>query len=343
MRNDRHRQSGFTIIEVMIAMTLGLFIVAALSSVFVYRSRNHAQDERVSRVTDEIRFAMAQLTTDLEMAGYWAQKHNPASIDIDDNLDDRGDCGAAGTDWVFEDRTPLQLLDDATGSTANAMFSCIAAGDVMPNTDILAIKRVDGIESRIEGTASDDFEGRSENRVYFRTNGVEALLYKAVSDGATPPGFVEPTVAPGVPTPYNEWQYEPVIYFIRNWTINNGDGLPSLCRKELRGGNPPGFQTQCLASGVESLQFEFGLDPDGDDSVDYYTAAPTVAQLAQAISARVLVLAGATEEDPHYTNRKTYLLSNEGAYTPNDGYYRKLLTATVRLHNPASLRQLSGN
>lgn len=342
MNPSPNTQHGFTIIEVMIAMTLGLLIVAALSSVFVYSSRNYSQDERVSRVTDEMRFAMAQLTTDLEMSGFWAQKHNPSGIAIDTNLDDRGDCGPSGTDWVFEDRTALELLDDATPSTANDQFNCIAAGDVTPNTDILAIKRVDGIESRIEGTVADDFDNRAANRVYFRTNGVKALMYKAVTNASPPPDFVEPTITT-VPTPYDEWQYEPVIYFIRNWTVTSGDGVPSLCRKELRGGNPPGMQSECLASGVESLQFEFGLDPDGDNSVDYYTAAPTAAQLSDAISARVLILARALEADPHYTNPKTYQLSNEGAYTPNDGIYRKLLTATVRLHNPASLRQISGN
>ena len=343
MNTPPDRQQGFTIVEVMIAMTIGLLIIAALASIFVFSSRNYRQDERVARISDELRFAMAQIANDLEMAGFWSQLHNPNNITVNSDLKVAKDCGkaAAPATWTFNNLQPVEVIDDATTTTALEQFPCFTADQITPNTDIIAIKRADGARARaLSRTGAITVPDRREaNRVYFRTNGVLGALYRAVPQAGG--DYAEPEEK--IAVPYSEWQYTPAIYFIRPYLVDAGDGIPSLCRKVLRGGDPPQWETECLTAGIESLQLEFGVDTDRDDSVDYYIAAPTPAQLAAAISVRVLMLARSLEPDPTYTNPKTYALSNEGDFTPADGFYRKVLTGTVKLHNPASLRNISGS
>ena len=74
-----------TLIEVMIAMVLGILIVGGVGSLFVMGSQNYKQDEKLGRINDELRFAMTQIAADIEMAGYWSQLHDGIGIAEDFN------------------------------------------------------------------------------------------------------------------------------------------------------------------------------------------------------------------------------------------------------------------
>jgi type IV pilus assembly protein PilW len=98
--------------------------------------------------------------------------------------------------------------------------------------------------------------------------------------------------------------------------------------------------TECLAQGIEDLQVEFGLDPDGDGEPNVYVADPSLAQMQTAVSARIYVLARSVERDIQYTNDKTYQLSNAPAYAPADNFLRRVFSVTVGMRNLVSLRTL---
>jgi type IV pilus assembly protein PilW len=95
--------------------------------------------------------------------------------------------------------------------------------------------------------------------------------------------------------------------------------------------------TECLATGVEDLQIEYGIDTDADAAPNYYTSTPDAAELTQLAAARVSLLARAEQQDPYYTNPKTYTLNAGKVVTPGDSFYRRLLSTTVLLRNPAAL------
>src|ERR1051326_7273948 len=139
MRRNRAWR-GFSIIELMIAVALGLLSIAAVGSVFMLGSRGYKQDDRVARMHSELRFAMAQLTQELEMTGFWAQVRDPVSdpvVDASAALADWSkDCGPTtdggapgpGNNWTFQERrAPLMTLGGVTsGAAAHAVFPCIA-------------------------------------------------------------------------------------------------------------------------------------------------------------------------------------------------------------------------
>ena len=328
-RRYARAETGFTIVELMISMALGLLLAGAIITVFVENRRGFDRDETVMRMQDDARQAVRELANDLSMAGFWADLVLPGAIIQDGSLSVATDCGPAGVpNWIYQTVTPgtseslaVTSVDNATGAAASGSHSCIPAGEVVAGTDVIAVKRVAG--ARALAAAPDS--------VYLRTNGTLGLLYRE-------PEAVPPAVT--IPVPFSEWEYRPSIYYVRNFAIAAGDGIPTLCRKVLQYGGAPTMVTECLAQGIENLQVEFGLDGDGDGEPNVYVENPTLGQMQSAVSARIYVLVRSAEADRRYTNPKTYEISNAPVYTPADNFYRRVYSITIGLRNLSSLQRL---
>ena len=327
----RNTQSGLTLVELMIAMTLGLIMAGGVVTLFTFNRHSFNRDEMILRMQDDARQGIRELINDLSMAGYWADLMLPATVTPDTSLAVGTDCGPAGVvNWIYQTVTPgtgenesLMTVDNATAGTANASFSCLGA-EVVPGTDIVAIKRVAGAVAPVALT---------NDTVYLRTNGTVGLLFR------------EPMAAPPaipVPAPFVNWEYRPSIYYVRAFAAAPGDGIPTLCRKVLEYTGVPDVVTECLAQGIENLQIEFGLDNDGDGDPNVFVADPTVAEMQLAVAARIIVLARSVRNDVQYTNSKTYTLSNAPAFQPNDNFYRRVYTVNVSLKNLRTLRIMGG-
>ena len=68
--NNRQSQKGLSLIELMIAITLSIFITAAMISLFVNSKQNYRLNENMSRLQENARFAMSFLARDLRMSDY---------------------------------------------------------------------------------------------------------------------------------------------------------------------------------------------------------------------------------------------------------------------------------
>jgi type IV pilus assembly protein PilW len=68
--NARQSQKGLSLIELMIAITLSIFITAAMISLFVNSKQNYRLNENMSRLQENARFAMAFLARDIRMSDY---------------------------------------------------------------------------------------------------------------------------------------------------------------------------------------------------------------------------------------------------------------------------------
>ena len=62
-------QIGLTLIELMISMTLGLFILAGVLQMYVTSSQNSRTNDGVLRIQENIRYAMSRLEEDISQAG----------------------------------------------------------------------------------------------------------------------------------------------------------------------------------------------------------------------------------------------------------------------------------
>jgi Tfp pilus assembly protein PilW len=321
-------QRGFTVVELMIAVTLSMILSVAIVTVFSDNSYSFKQDENLSRMQDDARHALREIAFDIRMAGHYADLHLPASVAADGALAIGTDCGPAGNpNWMYQtveagtgNSMSIMAIDNATNAAVTAAHSCFVSDEILEGTDVVVIKRVAGGNTAVP-VAGD---------VYLKTNGVVGYLYNGPAPAAAP--FA-------VSAPSSDWAYRPSIYYIRQFAFEAGDNIPTLCRKSLRGAGP-GMTTECIATGIENLQVEYGIDTSNDGHPNVYMGNPSLAQLQDVVAARIFVLARTTEIDTRYTNNKTYSISNSPDLVPGDAFHRRVFSTSVSIQNIRSMNMM---
>jgi len=69
-------QKGLTLIEMMIAMVLGIFVIAVIITVFSTNVRTNVENMKMIRLNQELRGAMTFMADELKRAGYSAEASN---------------------------------------------------------------------------------------------------------------------------------------------------------------------------------------------------------------------------------------------------------------------------
>ncbi len=315
--------AGFSLVELMVSLTLGLAAMTAVGKVFQATSRSYAGNAQSSATQDNLRFGMAQIARDIEMAGFFADSEDPGR-DIVIPPETRAAYPASGCsqEWLFDDLASLDTIGNVRSADAVAKFPCLQG--VRDETDVLAIKRVLGRCERRPAA----------NRFYLVETGTRAVL--AFGNGGTAPGLsCDNSLGTGQ---ISYFQYVPTI-----WHIASDYGIPSLCREILSGSR---MIRNCVSQGIEDLQLEFGLDAAGDGSVqdgvaDYFRsfdAPPDALQRSRIVAVRVHLLGRSVERSPdraYILSEHRYLLGNIRRQPGPDGYYRKSMSALIPLRNPA--------
>lgn len=323
-----NNQRGFSVVELMIAMLLSVTLGAAIVSVFTNNRHSFNQDENIARMQDDARHALREIAFEISMAGHYSELHIPETIDVDGALSVGTDCGPAGdVNWIYRTVDPatgnslsISAIDNANSAAVVAAHSCFQPGELLDGTDVVSIKRVAGAEPAAPATGD----------VYLRTNGTVGYFYNGPSPSAAPFAMTPPV---------SDWQFRPSIYFVRPFANNPGDGNPTLCRKVLDGVGP-NMITECLATGIENLQIEYGIDTTGDSHPNLYLGNPDLAQMQSVVAARIFLVARTADIDTRYLNDKTYTVSNSPAFVPNDSFHRRVFSTSVTIHNIRSLNMM---
>jgi len=346
----RARMAGVSLIELMIAIALGLIVLAGLATLFANQSASRSEMERNSRQIENGRFAMELLSDDLRLAGFYGElvvkgvNFPPPAALVDP-------CSFNPSDWVAAIPHGVVGYDNGGGA---AQPTCIGS-DLAPNTDVLVVRRVSTCEAGV-GTCTAALSGSPYIQVArcnaeaaalpMLTNYYQIGLYGTESFGRH---LRDCATAAGLR------QYYTRIYYI---STDNGSSppssIPTLKRMEYNAATN-GWTVQAVAEGIENLQFEYGIDIDGDGTADGYTADPNtynppgcvgctaVNNWANVVSVRIYLLARNTEASVNYTDPKTYYLGRDalGAdinVTPADAYRRHAYSGLVRLVNVAERR-----
>ncbi len=67
---NKHKSSGFTLIELMIAMTIGVLVMAAVMTAFISQHRSYLAQDDIIDMQQNGRAAMDMLTRDIRTVGY---------------------------------------------------------------------------------------------------------------------------------------------------------------------------------------------------------------------------------------------------------------------------------
>ena len=68
----RHAR-GMSLVEILVALALGMLMMGAVALVFAATSRNRGDLERSARLTENAQYALDFLGDELRMAGYFAE------------------------------------------------------------------------------------------------------------------------------------------------------------------------------------------------------------------------------------------------------------------------------
>ncbi len=330
----RPGERGLSLVELMIAITIGLLITASILTVYVNSSRNFAIDERYSRMQENARYALRVLGEDLVMSDFWGQMISTDTITTTLSVTP-GDCGDDPEILSAHNALMFNNRHDA-GATEHFAECAAVSAQRQGDSDVILVKRVEGTPSARAFVDVNDTDGDGDTAevittgastlengtVYLRTNGVSGSLIDNASS-ANPPT-----------EGWSDWRLRSRIYFVRNHFSTVGDGIPSLCRLDLDDTDLDALS--CLAQGIEDMHLEFGVDTDQDGTANRYTATPSTAEMETVVSARIHILARSDQPVPYYTNTKSFQLGGVAIPAANDGFLRNVFSTTVALRNTAS-------
>lgn len=341
---SRGAMGGVSLIELMIAVTLGLLILAALVSIFAGSSAARSEMERTSRQIENGRFAMELLSDDLRLAGFYGEL-NTAIVMAPLALPDI--CAVDPATWSAAIPVHLQGWNNGIGVPA-----CLPINNHKPNTDIVAIRRVATCEA---GAAGCDPVQATRPYIQVSRCGTETVNV-ATSFVLDRAGGAFPLRLRNCATVAGMRRYIVRVYYVAQ---DNGLGqpVPTLKRLDFDGNR---FTEASLVEGIEELNIEFGIDwaPNGapDGAVEAYTADPTAftaagctgcaapANWMNVMTARIHLLARNVEPSPDYVDAKTYSLGRDAAgapydVTPGGNFRRHAYNGLVRIANAAQRRE----
>lgn len=368
----RVAQRGFSLIELMVSVVLGLVIVASLAMLFANSSRARQETDKTNQQIENGRYASQYLLQDLHLAGYFGE-FNPGSVAVPGAVPDPSATDAPSLSAAL----PIAVQGYHFGKNA-ATASAVPAGvtalltDLRPNSDVLVLRRVSTCTAGSTGCDAMDTGART----YFQTTLCQSQLSTlagtaTMAIGTTASVFTTTnpnlTTAPtflaqrDCATAAATRSFYVRIYYVAN-NDNAGDGIPTLKVVELGAGafNAP----VPIAEGIETMQVEYGVDTNTDGAPEIYTPDP--ANQAYKLNAadanpvwpaataypgapaawhdvtvvKLHVLARNTLSSPGWVDGRTYVLGSASAsdntFGPyNDAYKRHVYTTVIRLNNVA--------
>lgn len=334
--------SGFSLVELMISMTIGLILVLGLSTLLIENSATRSELEKSSRQVENGRYATQILTEDIRHAGFYGQYSTlaapPASLP-DPCTTALADLGPAMT-------LPIQGYD-APATVPAPLSACLPDANHVAGTDILVIRRADRAEIPIVS--------RVAGQIYLQTTAVAYVLGGATgSETQAAPGVFILKMKDGV-TAAMLRKYRTHIYFISpcgiptgggttctGSTDDNGRPIPTLKRLELTvASGSAAFSVTPLVEGIENFQLDYGIDTTDDGAPDSYVTAPASnTDWSNVMTVRVNLLARNNDPTTGYLDTKRYDLGLAGlTVAANDTYKRHVYSTLARAINPSGRRE----
>ena len=346
----RRAQPGFSLVELMVAMALGLLLVVGVGTVYLGSRQTYIQQEALARMQEGARYAFELLTLDIRQAGY------TGCAPIDDTFSTLN-----GTDW-YNNLSALPLAGYESGAGLPTDVS-----GALANTDAVSVLRVDensdyfvdshnGPSAQFQLQANHDLkEGQiltvvppdcSQAIVFQMTNvndndTIDVVVHntgesspgnstKCLADPADPVCASESTF-PNLPENSRIMRLIGNIYY-----LGTGEsGQPALFRESLgvSGGNAQASASE-LVEGVEDMEILYGEDTTGDNNVDSYVAADAAVDWSNVLAVRVSLLMRSVENNVVSDSQQIEFAGETiNAGVGADRRLRKVFTTTIAVRN----------
>lgn len=270
-------QSGLSLVELMIAMLLGLLLIGGVLQVFLSSKQTFSSNTALSRVQENGRFAVTLLTYDLRNAGYKGE-----CVSVLNNLtgltDARYTLDVALQGWESAQSIPNWFSGTRrSGTDAILVKHAAAASGAIPSaastTSSISTTAQTGIPQGTLLVLSDPI-----GCDLFRNN--SAASSSAVSVDGASFGHTYPSTS-------DILKFESTLYFINN----NPAGSPSLYRIRYNSG----ATAEEVAEGIQDLQIKYAVGNVNGAVSGEYVDASSVSDWSKVVSAQITLTAISTD------------------------------------------------
>ena len=310
--NNRTGSRGFSLVELMVAIVIGLILLAGVSSVMVSTKRTYNTQDSLGRLQENARIAMVLLERALRNSGYIGCNINPANITnvVDQSADAYSfnlgtllEGSESGSAWYPSGATLANTLKDSSGNpiTPRAGTDLInirgaesdgtleLQGKMNKQSASLKVVSPSGIaDGEIvilsDCSSTDIFQATGMNT----GGGFDNILHNT---GSSTPGNVKldngAKLSKNYGTDAKLMSFKSTIYYIGT----GKSGEPALFRRRITASGS--FTTEELVEGIENLQVLYGEDTNGDRIADVYRKADTVSNWDNVVTVRFGIIARA--------------------------------------------------
>ncbi len=358
-------QHGFSIVELMVAMVLGLLLTTGITKVYLTTKDTYNLSENLSRLQENARFAMQYLTQDVRMAGFLPCR-------INENMANT----IQGTETFFDFFT-MSLVGHEGGVSSFAGFPSegITPGDRVAGTDAIVILGGDDeifkvAESNPNKNSANfklnDLHTLDDGDIALVCDGTHSAIFQVTNvnssnvtivhntgNGVASPGNCTKSLGgigdcsdPGGLFPYvfepgaQMVKFKAVGYFIG---VSSSGTSRSLYRRRLdvnHGTVNAGFVIEELIDGIENMQILYGENTDGDTEPESYVTANNVLTWNNVVAVRIGLLAHTPDQIKKINDTNTYnvagtQIADTGTTITHGGDQRSrnVFNSTIKLRN----------
>lgn len=329
---NRRRQKGLTLVEMMIALVLGLLLIGGALSVLQSTQQSYRLQENMSRLQENGRLAMEILARDLRMAGF-SQCGAIADLEFHNNVKGSGkdsdpafdfdgrsslfayqpENALPGTDALRlrqADERSLEVVEGGGGDGNNANIKVAGNALGLKQDDVVSVTNCrDGDTFRITNSPQ-------------QTDDADQVvtLAHAANDNTSPKLQGEYGVGDRV------MLIRELGWYVAETGESYTDGTPvTALFRETDDGPAP------IVSDVIGMRLRYGVDNDGDGSIDAYERANNVTDWHAVLAVRVSLLLHTA--DDNLSDGASEVVFDNARVTAEDRRLLRVFTTTVALRN----------
>ncbi|MDP3845551.1 MAG: PilW family protein [Pseudomonas sp.] len=357
---------GFGLIELMVAMTLGLLLTVGILTLYLDMSRSSAELAKTNLQIENGRLAIQLLRDDLVHAGFWNgfipefDDLTLETVPVDYPATLPAPCAAYST-WT------ASFKGDLLG-TGVQLYSGVPTGcesalpDAVVGSDVLLVRHA---QTCVAGVGN--CEADTSDKLYFQTSQCEGEARYVLADS----GFT--LHKRDCTTAAEKRKFVNSIYYLRDYAVSPGDGIPTLMQSsfDLVSGNLTQQPAVAMIEGVQAMRFELGVDNisdsgaavnysqavlwadttepivkdsptnRGDGAADAFCTSGTCTldDMLNSVQIKVHLLVRDLEPSQGYSSDKTYSLAGSTLGPYSDNFKRHVYATTVRLSNISGRRE----
>ncbi|MCC6073756.1 PilW family protein [Pseudomonas sp. GCM10022188] len=277
-------QAGFSLIELMVASVVGLLIMAAILTLYLNIARTNDEMAKTNVLAENGRLAIQLLANDIAHAGFWGgyiPDFDDWTVSTTPTAIPTGipqPC-LAYSSWTSSVRTNRLGIAIQTHSSVPTGCSGVITNQ-KSNTDILVVRHAETCEAGATGCVSTGVD----SKLYFQASRcddstVDTSEYVLATSGHNLHERDCTTLAP-------KRKYVSHLYYVRDYAVTSGDGIPTLVRSEfdLASGAVTAQAPVALIEGVEGFRVELGVDRVSANATDIISDADPDNRYSAAIA-----------------------------------------------------------